>query len=276
MLRFYSLPIKAFIISTGYGYKKGKALPFYRVAFDTIRFSGIKYAQYELAFSFFGEIIQYGIDLLFHLGITENRLYSFSKLSKKYSVEIYKTQYFSERQTIDWLAADRIDFGISAFNNQIFHSTILAYFNEKPFLNLHPGLLPNFKGAEPIVPLFLNRQEYAGVSLHEITEKIDSGRVLLQHRFNIQDNDTVFSLNQKSWQYGVALLNYWINHFGQELKRPQLDSVNPDLDYFSFPHKTSIERLSEMNRRLFKWKEVYGLLTLELKSQRFYDMQISP
>lgn len=275
MLRFYNLPVKAFIISTGDGYKKGRALPFHRVAFNTFRFSGIKYAQYELAFSLFGEIIKCGIDFLFYIGLTKNRLYSFSHLAKQYSVKIYKTPYFSNHRTIDWLAEHRINSGISAFNNQIFQSNILAYFKEKPFLNLHPGLLPNFKGVEPIVPLFLKKQKYAGVSLHEITKKIDDGRVVLQHRFNIQDKDTVFSLNQKSWQYGIALFNHWINHFGQELEGPQLDSVNPDLDYFSFPDKTSIDQLFNMNRCLFKWKEIYGLLTLDLKSQRFYDMQIS-
>ena len=273
MLRFYNLPIKAFIISTADGYKKGKALPFHRVAFNTIRFSGMKYAQYELAFSLFGEIIKYGIDFLFYLGLTKNRLYSFSQLAKQYSVRRYKTPYFSNHRTVDWLAAHRINSGISAFNNQIFGSNILTYFKGKPFLNLHPGLLPNFKGVEPIVPLFLSQQKYAGVSLHEITKRIDGGQVVLQHRFRIQDGDTVFSLNQKSWQYGIALFNHWINHFTQESERPQLDSLNPDLDYFGFPDKTSIDQMFKMNRCLFKWNEVCGLLTLDLKSQRFYDMQ---
>ncbi len=275
MLRFYDIPVKAFIISTAEGYKQGKALPFYRVAFDTIRSSGMRYALYELAFSLLGMAMKFGLDLLCYLGLIQNRLYSFSELAKRYSVKIHRTAYFSSQPTLDWLAAQPIDAGLSAFNNQIFHAPILAYFDSKPFLNLHPGLLPNFKGVEPIVPLFLNQQTCAGVSLHEIARKIDDGRVVLQHRFDIEKQDTVFSLNRKSWQYGLALFHHWISHAGQVLKTPDLDASNTAWDYFTFPNKTSIGRLFGMNRYLFRWKEVYSLLTIDLKTQHEFDRQVA-
>lgn len=53
----------------------------------------------------------------------------------------------------------------------------------KPIINLHPSLLPAHKGLKAIQKAFEAGDSEMGVSLHEVTEDLDSGRILLQKSF---------------------------------------------------------------------------------------------
>lgn len=50
----------------------------------------------------------------------------------------------------------------------------------KPVINLHPSLLPDFKGSKAMERVFDSGQTHVGVSLHEVVEELDSGPILLQ------------------------------------------------------------------------------------------------
>ena len=64
-------------------------------------------------------------------------------------------------------------------------------------LNVHPSLLPRFKGAHAIRDAFQARAGQTGVTVHVVTEKIDAGPVLLQQKVNISKTDTLRSLEAK-------------------------------------------------------------------------------
>lgn len=64
-------------------------------------------------------------------------------------------------------------------------------------LNIHPTLLPSFKGTEGIKDTFDYGAKVAGVTVHFVDEKMDHGPIILQKAVNIEENETLESLEKK-------------------------------------------------------------------------------
>ncbi|MCF8306026.1 MAG: hypothetical protein K9I71_06475 [Ignavibacteriales bacterium] len=73
----------------------------------------------------------------------------------------------------------------------ILKNDILQYF-ELP-LNIHPSLLPYFKGPQPEAQMIFNNQNYFGVTIHFITKQIDSGDIYFQQMF-LPQNMNIYEL----------------------------------------------------------------------------------
>ena len=64
-------------------------------------------------------------------------------------------------------------------------------------INIHPSLLPKYKGLNTHKKAIENNDEYAGCSVHFVTAKIDSGKIIMQKKVRIKKNDTIYSLSKK-------------------------------------------------------------------------------
>ena len=64
-------------------------------------------------------------------------------------------------------------------------------------INIHPSLLPKYKGLNTHKKAIENNDKYAGCSVHFVTAKIDSGKIIMQKKVKIKKNDTVDSLSKK-------------------------------------------------------------------------------
>ena len=73
-------------------------------------------------------------------------------------------------------------------------------------LNIHPSLLPQYRGPSPIQTAILNGERTTGISLILMDEKIDHGPLINQKKVKIAHNDTYQSLEQKLAQRGARLL----------------------------------------------------------------------
>ncbi len=57
-------------------------------------------------------------------------------------------------------------------------------------LNIHPSLLPKFKGLNTHERVIKNNEKYSGCTVHYVNYKLDSGRIILQKKVKIRKNDT--------------------------------------------------------------------------------------
>ena len=64
-------------------------------------------------------------------------------------------------------------------------------------MNIHPSLLPAFKGAHAIADAYEAGVDSTGVTVHFIDEKVDHGPVILQRKIKIGDKDTLASLEKR-------------------------------------------------------------------------------
>ena len=64
-------------------------------------------------------------------------------------------------------------------------------------LNIHPSLLPKYKGLNTHLRAIKNKDKYSGASVHKVTEKLDSGKIIFQKKVKILKKDTIKSLEKK-------------------------------------------------------------------------------
>ncbi len=60
--------------------------------------------------------------------------------------------------------------------------------NSGLILNIHYSLLPKYRGANPLIAQLLAGEKYTGVTVHRVTEQVDSGKILFQFRLKIPDD----------------------------------------------------------------------------------------
>lgn len=93
-------------------------------------------------------------------------------------------------------------------------------------LNIHPSLLPKYRGPSPIQATILNGDKETGVTIIKMTEKIDAGPIIAQSKFKNQISKMNFlQLRNKLAELGAELLiktiPFWIN--GQIKPKKQLE-----------------------------------------------------
>ena len=64
-------------------------------------------------------------------------------------------------------------------------------------LNIHPSLLPKYKGLKTHKRVLDNNEKYSGCTVHFVNSKLDSGKIILQKKVKISKNETENSLNKK-------------------------------------------------------------------------------
>ncbi|WP_415396892.1 phosphoribosylglycinamide formyltransferase [Sulfurimonas sp. CS5] len=64
-------------------------------------------------------------------------------------------------------------------------------------INLHPSLLPKFKGAKAIERSFESDDKECGISVHYVSSELDGGEIILQESFVREDNETLESFSAK-------------------------------------------------------------------------------
>ena len=76
---------------------------------------------------------------------------------------------------------------------KILSNNFIKNFNGK-ILNIHPSLLPKYKGLNTHLRAIKNKDEYSGCTVHFVNSKLDSGKIILQKKVKIFKKDTPKSL----------------------------------------------------------------------------------
>ena len=64
-------------------------------------------------------------------------------------------------------------------------------------INIHPSLLPKYKGLDTHNRAINNNDKYSGCTVHYVTPKLDSGKIILQRKVKIFKNDNAKSLKKR-------------------------------------------------------------------------------
>jgi methionyl-tRNA formyltransferase len=91
-------------------------------------------------------------------------------------------------------------------------------------LNIHPSLLPQYRGASPVTAAILSGENFAGVSIIRLDPGLDSGPLVAQSQVSISDLDTTGNLTERLFQVGGRMLLEVL----AELTRGKLEPVPQD------------------------------------------------
>ena len=81
-------------------------------------------------------------------------------------------------------------------------------------INIHPSLLPSYKGGSAIKDSILNGSKITGCSVHFVDEEVDSGSLIMQAALSINDDDDIESLSKRIHMLEHKILPHSISHAG--------------------------------------------------------------
>ena len=120
--------------------------------------------------------------------------------SKKYNIPSkvyeYKNKKNTEIKILKDLKKKRINLICLAGFMKILSNNFIEKFNGK-ILNIHPSLLPKYKGLDTHKRVIKNNEKYSGCTVHFVNSKLDSGKIILQKKVKIKKFDTPKSLAKK-------------------------------------------------------------------------------
>jgi phosphoribosylglycinamide formyltransferase-1 len=108
----------------------------------------------------------------------------------------YTNPQSADRDIVIHLKHEHIDFIILAGYMRILTPYFIKCYPNK-ILNVHPSLLPAFKGATAIKDAFTYGAKVTGVTIHFVNEKMDSGPIIAQDAVRIAEDDTLETLEEK-------------------------------------------------------------------------------
>ena len=122
---------------------------------------------------------------------------NFGKIYKiKKKIFNFKKNASSEKKILIELKKNKINLICLAGFMKILSKNFINNFNGK-ILNIHPSLLPKFKGLNTHERAIRNKEKYSGCTVHFVNSKLDSGKIILQDKVKINKNETPKTLAKK-------------------------------------------------------------------------------
>ena len=138
--------------------------------------------------------------ILIKLIVSNNKNAKGLIFSKKYKIEkkIFKflNKRSDEKIIIRYLKRKNINLICLAGFMKILSKNFIQNF-KGIILNIHPSLLPKYKGLNTHFRAIQNREKFSGCTVHIVTSKLDSGKIILQKKIKIYKKDTPVSLAKR-------------------------------------------------------------------------------
>jgi methionyl-tRNA formyltransferase len=118
---------------------------------------------------------------------------------------VLTTRNINDAEGLRFLAGCAPDLLVSAFFNQRLHAPSLAL-PTRGCLNIHPSLLPEAKGVDPVFQTLLHGVPALGVTVHYMTPELDAGRIVAQRSIEGRAGSSVFATTALLFREGAELL----------------------------------------------------------------------
>jgi len=120
-------------------------------------------------------------------------------------MRVIQPESFKDPAEVKLLAGLKPDIIIVAAYGQILPEAVLCI-PQHNCINIHPSLLPRYRGPSPVAAAILNGDDQTGVTIMLIERKVDSGPIIAQAQVSIRDEDTTGSLTGRLAIKGAELL----------------------------------------------------------------------
>ena len=107
-----------------------------------------------------------------------------------------------ENKVLIYLKKYKISFICLAGFMKIISNTLINSYQKK-IINIHPSLLPKFKGLNTYSRMLKNKEKKAGCTVHYVNKKLDSGNLIVQKEFivNRKDDEKILKIKTQKLEY---------------------------------------------------------------------------
>ena len=134
------------------------------------------------------------------LVITNNKNAKGIIFAKQYKVKLisinYKNKNDAENKILTNLINYKVNFICLAGLMKILSKKIINIYKNK-ILNIHPSLLPKYKGLNTHKRVLKNKEKFTGCTVHLVNKKLDSGKIILQKKIKVLKKDDEKSLSKR-------------------------------------------------------------------------------
>tara|TARA_B100001142_G_C14196389_1_gene601968 strand:- start:72 stop:650 length:579 start_codon:yes stop_codon:yes gene_type:complete len=116
------------------------------------------------------------------------------KIKKK--IFNFKKKNTTEENIFLYLKKEKISFICLAGFMKVLSKNFIKKFDGK-IINIHPSLLPKYKGLNTHERAIINKDKFSGCTVHYVNTKLDSGKIIMQKKVRILPKDTSLSLAKK-------------------------------------------------------------------------------
>lgn len=218
-----------------------------RGAIEQIRLSGLRYSSYLFAvtdlFSWLQPIFR----------LQTKGLKTVHGLAAQYDIPILNSRDINQQNAINFIVNSDPEYLLAAHFNQLIKPRLLNL-PDIDCINIHPSLLPSYKGVDPVFFAQLNNEENFGVSVHKMAESFDTGDVLLQHSYNKIILESTLSINKKLFLAGTNLAISWICQSKKTVFSVQESDKS---NYDSWPTLQQVRHFKKLGNRFLSLSELW-------------------
>jgi methionyl-tRNA formyltransferase len=146
------------------------------------------------------------IKIIFIISADKKYDTAIKKICLQNKITFFNKKQFKKKNFLIYLK--KIDYLLSIFSNIIVPKDYLNV-PKKMCINLHPALLPYYKGINVISGVIYNKEKITGLTLHKMDEKVDSGKIILIKKINITNQENALTLMNKLKKKTPHLINYF-------------------------------------------------------------------
>jgi folate-dependent phosphoribosylglycinamide formyltransferase PurN len=181
---------------------------------------------------------------------------------------VLTTRNINDEEGLRFLAACAPDLLVSAYFNQRLHAPALAL-PKRGCLNIHPSLLPEAKGVDPVFQSLLHGAPPLGVTVHFMTPELDAGRIVAQRPIEGQARASVFATTALLFREGAELLAAAIEPIASGVTgSPQQGAGS----YQSWPTRRELRMLRTRGGALLRFGDLVRLVRQKIHSARMSSM----
>jgi len=136
------------------------------------------------------------------------------KRAAKFGIPHVRVPHKDEDKMIDLFRVWRVDLIILAGYMRVIKNPSAF---PAPMINVHPSLLPKYKGLHAIEQALNSSDDVTGCTVHYVNEELDGGEIILQGEVPILPNDDIVSLTKAIQRKEYALLPAAIDHVKHKL-----------------------------------------------------------
>jgi len=216
----------------------------FRGAITQLKISGFRYSSYLF---FITDFFKWAQPLF---SIKKWPLRNVHALAKKNKIPIIDTKNINKAEVIEFIKNSNANLLLCAHFNQLIKNEILSI-NNLQCINIHPSLLPNYKGVDPVFFAMRDEAEEIGVTLHKMDESFDSGDILLQTAMKLDRTKSLLFNNCMLFDEGAKLAIKWIKSNDHTTQTISQKSHSAD-QYDSWPKRTDIKQFKKSGMRLMR------------------------
>jgi len=121
------------------------------------------------------------------------------KIAQKSNIPTYSWKNLSalEEHVSELVKIHEIKLLVLAGFMRLLSKEFISSLPQRSIINIHPSILPEFKGLNAIQQALESGVKYTGVTIHYVDEGVDTGEIIQQESIKIEKNDTIVSLKKR-------------------------------------------------------------------------------